>query len=182
MKRRLLVVEDSDLNRDLLVQLLEDTYELELAEDGETAVKLAAASAPDLILMDIALPGLSGLDAVRAIRALDREIPIVAVSSHVMPGDAEEALAAGSTPSSRSRSTTCVSSPRSLDYWRDDERAARHHRGVPARILIVDDEPMNVGYLEQELEGHGFSTETAANGLEALSASPPSLPTSSCST
>ena len=95
MKRRLLVVEDSDLNRDLLVQLLEDTYELELAEDGETAVKLAAASAPDLILMDIALPGLSGLDAVRAIRALDREIPIVAVSSHVMPGDAEEALAAG---------------------------------------------------------------------------------------
>ena len=39
---------------------------------------------------------------------------------------------------------------------------------LPARILIVDDEPMNVDYLEQELEGHGFSTETAANGLEAL--------------
>jgi two-component system cell cycle response regulator DivK len=95
VKKRLLIVEDRDLNRDLLVQLFEDAYELELAEDGESAVELAAASAPDLILMDIELPGLSGLDAVRAIRALDPKTPIVAVSSHVMPGDADEALAAG---------------------------------------------------------------------------------------
>ena len=50
--------------------------------------------------------------------------------------------------------------------------------GRPARILIVDDEPLNVDYLEQELEGRGFETETAANGLEALervAASPPDL-------
>jgi CheY-like chemotaxis protein len=50
--------------------------------------------------------------------------------------------------------------------------------GRPARILIVDDEPLNVDYLEQELEGQGFETETAANGLEALdrvAASPPDL-------
>jgi two-component system, cell cycle response regulator DivK len=91
----LLIVEDSAFSRDLLVQLFEDAYELELASDGRSAVALAATSRPDLILMDIGLPGLSGLDAVRAIRADATDVPIIAVSSHVMPGDEERALAAG---------------------------------------------------------------------------------------
>ena len=52
----------------------------------------------------------------------------------------------------------------------------------PSRILIVDDEPLNVDYLEQELESHGFTTETAANGLEALERVAARRPTSSCST
>ena len=68
-EKRLLIVEDSELNRDLLVQIFEDAYEIELAADGETAIEAAATEPPDLILMDIGLPGLSGLDAVRAIRA-----------------------------------------------------------------------------------------------------------------
>jgi CheY-like chemotaxis protein len=96
-KRLLLIVEDSELNRDLLVQIFEDDYDLGVAVDGETAVRLASTSKPDLILMDIGLPGISGLDAVRAIRA-DRglpRMPIVAVSSGVMPGDRERALEAG---------------------------------------------------------------------------------------
>jgi two-component system, cell cycle response regulator DivK len=95
MRRRLLIVEDSDLNRDLLAQIFEDLYEIECASDGETAVEVAAAQRPDLILMDIGLPGMSGLDAVRAIRARAIHIPIIAVSSRVMPGDKERALDAG---------------------------------------------------------------------------------------
>lgn len=95
MRKTLLIVEDSDLSRDLLVQILEESYELELASDGESAVDLAARKLPDLILMDIGLPGLSGLDAVRAIRRNAPSVPIVAVSSHVMPGEREAALAAG---------------------------------------------------------------------------------------
>jgi two-component system, cell cycle response regulator DivK len=90
-----LIVEDRELNRDLLVQIFEDAYDLELASDGETAVELALTTKPDLILMDIGLPGLSGLDAVRTIRAAAASVPIVAVSSGVMPGDREQALAAG---------------------------------------------------------------------------------------
>jgi CheY-like chemotaxis protein len=96
-KRVLLIVEDSEFNRDLLVQIFEDDYDLDVAVDGETAVRLASALRPDLILMDIGLPGISGLDAVRAIRAdpgFERR-PIVAVSSGVMPGDRERALEAG---------------------------------------------------------------------------------------
>jgi two-component system cell cycle response regulator DivK len=95
MRQTLLIVEDSDLNRDLLVQIFEDSYDIEVAADGETAVEVALDKRPDLILMDIGLPGLSGLDAVQAIRAKGVSVPILAVSSGVMPGDRERALAAG---------------------------------------------------------------------------------------
>jgi CheY-like chemotaxis protein len=95
LKKRLLIVEDSELSRDLLVQIFEDTYDVDVAADGGTAVVIAATAELDLILMDIGLPGLNGLAAVRSIRAGGSSVPIVAVSSHVMPGDREVALAAG---------------------------------------------------------------------------------------
>ena len=95
MSETLLIVEDRELNRDLLVQIFEDAYDIELASDGLTAVEMAAAGRPDLILMDVGLPELSGLDAVRAIRARAIEVPIIAVSSGVMPGDRERAIEAG---------------------------------------------------------------------------------------
>jgi CheY-like chemotaxis protein len=95
MRKRILIVEDSEPNRDLLVQIFEEIYDLELASDGAEAVRLAAETRPDLILMDIGLPEMSGLDAVRAIRASGATTPIVAVSSHVMPGERDQALEAG---------------------------------------------------------------------------------------
>jgi two-component system cell cycle response regulator DivK len=95
VRKRLLIVEDSDLDRDLLVQIFEDSYELETAADGESAVELAASASPDLILMDVGLPGMSGLHAARVIRAGGAQFPIVAVSSRVMPGDREQAIEAG---------------------------------------------------------------------------------------
>ena len=90
MRKRILVVEDSELNRDLLVQIFEDIYELEVAADGAEAVRLALETRPDLILMDIGLPEMSGLDAVRSIRASGAGTPIVAVTSRVMPGEREQ--------------------------------------------------------------------------------------------
>jgi CheY-like chemotaxis protein len=97
VRKRLLIVEDSELSRDLLVQIFEDAYDLAVVVDGEEAVRVAIATRPDLILMDIGLPGMSGLDAVRSIRKHGglADAAIVAVSSSVMPGDREEALAAG---------------------------------------------------------------------------------------
>jgi CheY-like chemotaxis protein len=79
----------------LLVQIFEGMYDIRLAPDGKTAFELASNAPPDLILMDIGLPGLGGLDTVRAIRATESTVPIIAVSSRVMPGDQERALAAG---------------------------------------------------------------------------------------
>jgi CheY-like chemotaxis protein len=95
VRQTLLIVEDTELDRELLVQIFEGLYDIRLAADGLTAFELASNAPPDLILMDIGLPGLSGLDAVRAIRGTGSTIPIVAVSSRVMPGDKERACAAG---------------------------------------------------------------------------------------
>jgi two-component system cell cycle response regulator DivK len=95
MTQTLLIVEDTELDRELLVQIFERMYDIRVALDGRTAYELVSKEPPDLILMDIGLPGLSGLDAVRAIRATGSAVPIIAVSSRVMPGDKERALAAG---------------------------------------------------------------------------------------
>jgi two-component system, cell cycle response regulator DivK len=95
VRRTLLIVEDTELDRELLIQIFEGMHDIRLARDGKTALELASLEPPDLILMDIGLPGLSGLDAVRAIRATGSTVPIIAVSSRVMPGDRERALAAG---------------------------------------------------------------------------------------
>ena len=95
--KKLLIVEDVPLNRDLLSQLLEDDYELAVAENGAEGVALAAQERPDLILMDISLPVLDGYEATRQIKADPqlRHIPVVALTAHAMAGDAERAYAAG---------------------------------------------------------------------------------------
>ena len=175
-------MEDTELDRELLVQIFEGSYDIRLAADGVTACELASSEPPDLILMDIGLPGLSGLDAVRAIRATGSTVPIIAVSSRVMPGDRSGRSPPAATTSWPSRSTTSCWSTWSAASSPGDDRQIRSACRRPARILIVDDEPLNVDYLEQELEGRGFEIETAANGLEALERSRPRRPTSFCST
>lgn len=93
----ILAIEDVDLNLDLLVQLLEDRYEVVGATDGEMGLRMAEEIGPDLILMDLALPGIDGWEATRRLRATARfcEVPIIALSSHAFEGDRERALAAG---------------------------------------------------------------------------------------
>ena len=95
--KTVLVVEDVELNRDLLVQLLEDRYRLLLAGDGEAALRMAAQARPDLILMDLSLPRMDGWEATRRLKA-DADlsgIPVIALSSRAMLGDEERARAAG---------------------------------------------------------------------------------------
>lgn len=93
--KKILIVEDVDLNIELLTQLLEDDYELVVAKDGEQGVALAASANPDLILMDMSLPICDGYEATRRIRASGAKLPIIGLSAHAMAGDAERALAAG---------------------------------------------------------------------------------------
>ena len=95
--KKILIVEDVELNLDLLVQLLEDTYDLVIARDGLVGVKKAISENPDLIIMDMALPQLDGWEATRQIKSIEslNHIPIIGLSSHAMPGDTEKALAAG---------------------------------------------------------------------------------------
>ena len=95
--KKILIVEDVEFNRDLVVQLLEDDYMILTAADGKAGVELAERERPDLILMDLSLPGVDGWEATRRIKANEalRNIPIIALTAHAMRGDAEKARACG---------------------------------------------------------------------------------------
>src|SRR5438128_1124048 len=95
---RILVVDDNPTNLKLASELLEfDGYTVLKAADAERALLMVRESPPDLILMDIALPGMDGLTLTRQLKADDttRRIPIIALTAFAMVGDAEKALAAG---------------------------------------------------------------------------------------
>ena len=95
--KTILLVEDIELNRDLVTQLLEDAYRVVYAADGLAALQVVADERPDLILMDLSLPLLDGWQATRRLKSDPRfaAIPIVVLSAHAMHGDEERALACG---------------------------------------------------------------------------------------
>jgi two-component system cell cycle response regulator DivK len=98
MSRRVLVVEDHEDNRRILRDLLGHAgYEMIEAVTGEEGVALAESERPDLILMDIQLPGLDGYEAARRIKANPAlaRIPIIAVTSYALSGDDRKAFEAG---------------------------------------------------------------------------------------
>jgi CheY-like chemotaxis protein len=92
--KTILIVEDVELNRDLLVQLLQDDYRLVLAQDGESAVQTAMSERPDLVLMDLSLPRMDGWEATRRLKEFST-IPVIVLTAHAMRGDEERARAAG---------------------------------------------------------------------------------------
>jgi two-component system cell cycle response regulator DivK len=99
-QKTILYVEDNEFNRKIVKQLLAQTkYRLREAADGETGVRMAQEELPDLILMDVQLPKMSGLDATRRLRADPRTaaVPIVVITSYALSGDAEKAKEAGAT-------------------------------------------------------------------------------------
>ena len=98
MKSRILVVDDNATNLKLASEVLEmEGHEVLRAVDAEDALAVLRLHVPDLILMDIALPGMDGLELTRRLKvdARLRTVPIVALSAFAMKGDEEKALASG---------------------------------------------------------------------------------------
>jgi len=192
-KKKLLVVEDVELNRDLMVQLLKKDYEVITASDGAAGVELVSHERPDLILMDLSLPVFDGWEATRRIKALPgmENVPVIALTAHAMPGDEEKARAAGcddylTKPIDENLlfaklreflGTGITDSPTDQSIMDIQEvPASKSSLGIrevlgksdKPVILVVDDVPVNIDYLEQELGHLGYMTVTATNGLEAL--------------
>jgi len=99
-QKRILLVEDNEFNRKIVRDLLaRQPYDLLEANDGEAGVAAARRDRPDVIVMDVQLPKLSGLDATRAIRADPdtAKIPIIVVTSFALSGDDKKAMDAGAS-------------------------------------------------------------------------------------
>jgi len=98
--KTILYVEDNELNRKIVRDLLRRTsYRLIEAPDGEAGVTIAREQRPDLILMDIQLPKISGIEATRRLRAeaATADIPIIAITSFALSGDEQRAKDAGAS-------------------------------------------------------------------------------------
>ena len=95
--RTLAVVEDNPDNRLLLRAFLGDRYRIVEFEAGPAALEAFKAARPDLVLLDVSLPGMSGLEVLERIRAEASlaGLPVVALTAHAMTGDRERFLAAG---------------------------------------------------------------------------------------
>lgn len=95
---KILLVEDNEMNRDMLSRRLKrNGYDVVIAVDGRQGVEMAAAEAPDLILMDMSLPVIDGWEATRRVKENEatRKIPVIALTAHAMAGDREKAIEAG---------------------------------------------------------------------------------------
>jgi len=98
VKRKILVIEDNEQNLYLVRFILERSdYEVFAATDGLTGIELASRLKPDLILLDIQLPGMDGYTVARSLRKNPdfADTPIVAVTSYAMPGDREKTIESG---------------------------------------------------------------------------------------
>ena len=98
MNKRILVIEDNEQNMYLTTFILESHgHQVLQAWDGRQGIETAGEAHPDLIVLDIQLPGMDGYQAARAIKEDPElaDIPIVAVTSYAMAGDRENILAAG---------------------------------------------------------------------------------------
>ena len=95
---KILLVEDNEMNSDMLSRrLTRKGFDVIVAVDGVEAVALAASDGPDLILMDMSLPGMDGWEATRRVKAAPEtnHIPVIALTAHAMSSDREKALEAG---------------------------------------------------------------------------------------
>jgi two-component system, sensor histidine kinase len=179
---RILIAEDSPDIRALVELLLEaEGHQISSVTDGRAAVEAARRTRPDLVLMDLSLPLLSGWEATRQIRSdpATAGIPILAVTAHAMHGDRERAIAAGcngfiAKPINEETFAADVSGfldsshrppMRPGPSSRIDPRATE-----PGRILVVDDQPDVAELLREDLsaDGHEVVVATSASAAETL--------------
>ena len=95
---KILLIEDNEMNRDMLSRRLNrNGYQVVIAVDGEEALEKVRMEDPDMILMDLSLPGMDGWEATRRLKSDEetRQIPIIALTAHALSSDREKALAAG---------------------------------------------------------------------------------------
>ena len=173
--KKILIVEDNEMNLKLFSQLLKiGKFKYLEAANGEEGLRLAKKHKPDLILMDIQLPGMDGLSATRAIRSDPdmAHIPVVALTAHAMQGDKQKCIDAGcngyiTKPIDTRNFVTQVKDILSK-VNPEAGRVKLENPSPDPRILIVDDDPKNVKLISGFLHNQPYELLTAYSGEEAL--------------
>lgn len=191
MSARILIIEDTPHNLELMTFLLRaHSHTVVTAGTGEEGVDLARQARPDLVVMDLQLPGIDGYQALETLRS-DPEltaVPVIAVTSFAMVGDRDRALAAGfdhylTKPIQPEAFAEEINthlperlrgSPRVL-VGAGPAQVAEHTTPEPdqpdaADILVLDDSPTNQALLRGVLEPSGYRVRTAFTVEEAISA------------
>ncbi|MBI2218762.1 MAG: response regulator [Candidatus Rokubacteria bacterium] len=167
--RAILVVEDNPITRKVVRLTLQgEGYTVVEAPDGRTALEIVATTAPDLILQDLLLPDMDGLDLVRQVRALPAGagIPVLAFSGFLPKIEEARTLQAGFTDYLFKPIEPSLLAQTVRAYLPAAGRVEQPGRG--RRILLVDDDPVMLKLMRIAFENQGFATETARDGLEAL--------------
>jgi CheY-like chemotaxis protein len=192
MATRILVIEDNPANMELVRYVLEAFgYVVIEAIDGETGLELARAEPPDLVICDLELPGIDGIEVAKQLQAHPAlaRVPLVAVTAFAMVGDRERLLAAGFdgyiskpldpqtfVPQIAAFINSPVPTPRHLDMSVAVEAAPA--RPVRARALVLDDSTANRELFTGLLEPHGIAVIPVLEIEEALASiaqQPPDL-------
>lgn len=173
--KKVMVVEDDELNMKLVKSLLQlGGHRILEATSAEACIDSVRKQAPDLILMDIQLPGMDGLSATRLIKG-DlglKDLPIIALTSYAMQGDEEKAMYAGcngyiTKPIDTRNFLKTIS--RFLVHEPDEQQFGQMKTTAhKPRILIVDDIPQNVKLLSATISDEGYQIIPAYSGEEAL--------------
>ncbi len=173
--KQILIVEDDPLNMKLVRTILSfRSVDILEATEAETGLSLAEEHHPDLILMDIQLPGMDGLSATRRIKNQPdiQDIPIVALTSHAMEGDEQKAIAAGcdayiTKPIRRMAFLEIIDQYLGQTESKPKKPSLKKNRHQD-RILIVDDEPLNIKLIAGKLHAENYEILTALSGKKAL--------------
>ena len=197
MGARILIVEDTPHSLQLMTYLLQAHGHTAIAADtGERGVELAAAGRPDLVVLDLQLPGIDGYEALAQLRSMPgmAGVPILAVTSFAMVGDSSRALDAGFDDH--------LTKPIDPYTFADeiDRRLPESLRGSPpvltstdaaeishplpvrptgnprANILVLDDSRINQALLRSVLESHGYQVRVTATVEEAVAAAEDTAP------
>jgi putative two-component system response regulator len=171
-KEKVLVIEDNTMNMELVSILLEQVGSSTIqATTAESGITMAKIEHPSLILMDVSLPGMDGLEAVRILKqdASTQHIPIIVMTAHAMRGDETKARRAGCDGYLTKPFNTREFLQLIGDYIKPQEQENKTFSTQKTKnILIVDDEVINRELLEDLLESFGHRSESVTNGIEAL--------------
>lgn len=180
-KFQILYIEDDPKSRLIVKKILENAgCEIHEASDGKEGIEKAISITPDVILLDIMLPGMDGLEVARKLREMHQTspIPVIAITARAMPKDREQIIEAGCNDYitkpidiplllqtlSRTLATELHLTPQVTPPEKREDISVEPSR----TLLLVDDTPHNLVILEKVFTSAGYQTLTATNGVEAL--------------